>query len=75
MHALRYMHAVGGDPIIYCHSLRMIKIVHYARQYGKNISACTAANECFEVQFTHIREESQISSQLHAWKTHDEIRD
>ena len=71
MHALRYMHAVEGAQLC-CHSLGLIKIVHYARQYGARYHDCTAANECFEV---HIREESQTSSQLHAWKMHDELSD
>ena len=69
--------ACGTEMMIQlcCHSLRLNKIVHYARQYGTKYHDRTLANECFEVQFTHIREESQTSSQLHAWKVHDELRD
>ena len=33
-----------------CHSLRL-----NARQYGARQNDCTAANECFEVQFTHAK--------------------
>ena len=44
MHALRYMHAVDGDPIM-PYSLRLIKVVHYARNTVQdNVTALLLMN-------------------------------
>ena len=77
------IHACGTEMVIQlcchivCDRLRLCIMRDNTVHNNMTARAPLHANECFEVQFTHtcIREESQTSSQLHACKVHDELRD